>query len=174
MKNIVLRNSILSVILLVVTGYINFLISKEVDYNIQEIGGYISIIISMLFVFIGIRQYRADHGGIITYGRALKVGVLITILPSIAFGIFDIIYVKYLDPGFLDKYYTYAQQHAKASMSPEQFQAYARQMEQEKAMFGNLYFQFFVMAMTVFIVGVIVAAISALILQKKQRAVPVS
>lgn len=168
MNKTILRYSLYAVAALVIAGSINYLLSKN-NYSTQEIGGYVSIVLSMLFVFFGVKQYRdKENSGVISYGKALGVGVLITILPSIAFGIFDIIYVKYLDPGFMERYYTLAGQKAKASMPLEKYQIYIQQMQQEKAMFSNPLFDFAIMALTVFIIGLVVAALSALILQRKQ------
>jgi len=168
MQKTVFRYGLISIIVLVIGGYLNFLIFKD-NYASQETGGYITILLSLIFVYFGIRQYRDKwNGGTITYGRAFMVGILIVLFPSIAFGIFDVVYIRYLDPGFSEKYYAYTAGQMKASMSPAQYQAKIQQMESSKAMFNNVYFQFITMAATVFLIGLVVTAISSLILQKKQ------
>ncbi|MFI5151190.1 MAG: DUF4199 domain-containing protein [Bacteroidia bacterium] len=172
MKKSVLRFSIYSGITLVITGTLNYLIAAgaKLSFSQQEIGGYASILLSMIFVFLGVKQYRdKENGGEITYLKALKVGFLITLLPSIAFGIFDIIYVKFLDPGFMEKYYNSTLGQMKASLPPAEFQAKSIQMADEMKMFSNPIAQFLIMALTVLAIGTVIAAISALILQRKPK-----
>ncbi len=124
----------------------------------------------MIFVFLGVKQYRdKENGGEITYMKALKVGFLITIIPSVAFGLFDLIYVKFLDPGFMEKYYSSAMEQMKASLSSAEFQAKSQQMAEEMKMFSNPLAQFLIMAITVLAIGTVIAAISALILQRKPK-----
>ncbi|MES2704124.1 MAG: DUF4199 domain-containing protein [Bacteroidota bacterium] len=170
MKKVVLRYGGFSVLVLIAASIIGFIVGKGSDYGTQEVVGYAAIFLSMIFVFFGIKQYRDNvNGGTISYGQAFKVGFLIVLLPSIAFGIFNAIYVKVIDPGFMENYYNVAVQQAQAKMSGAALEQYLKKMEQEKAMYGNLFVSSFVMALTVVIVGVVVTAISALVLQRKPK-----
>jgi hypothetical protein len=170
MKKSVLRFSIYSGITLIVGGALNYVIAQgaKLNYSQQEIGGYASIFLSMIFVFLGVKQYRdKENGGEISYLKALKIGFLITLLPSVAFGLFDLVYVKFLDPGFMEKYYNSAMEQMKASLPPAEFQAKSLQIAEEMKMFSSPLAQFVIMALTVLAIGTVIAAISALILQRK-------
>jgi hypothetical protein len=169
MKNTILRYGIFSVITLVITGLANFFISRTgIAYHTQEILGYASILLSMIFVFLGIKQYRDKfNGGFISYGKALKIGLLIVILPSIAFGLFDLVYSHYLDPEVMNKYYNQMVEQMRASVPASEFPAKLKELEASKAMFQNGFFQFFIMATTVMAIGFIVAVVSAFLLKKK-------
>jgi hypothetical protein len=48
------------------------------------------MLLAMVFVFLGIRHFR-DHEneGMLTFGQGLKIGVLIVLIPAVAFGLFD-------------------------------------------------------------------------------------
>jgi hypothetical protein len=169
MKNTVLRYSSFSVITLIVTGLGSFFLTKSnANYDLQEILGYASILLSMIFVFLGIKQYRDKfNGGFISYGKALKLGLLIVLLPSIAFGLFDLIYTHYLDPDFMSKYYDQMVAQMRTALPAAEFEAKLKEMENSKAMFQNVFFQFFIMATTVMAVGFMVAVVSAFVLRKK-------
>lgn len=171
MNKTILRNGLLSVLTLTVTGLINYLLStKLTNYHQSEAAGYITIILSLAFVYFGIRQFRdRECGGAITYWRAFGVGMLIVLFPSVAFGIFDVIYVKFMDPGFMEKYYTTYIAKMKMTLPPEQFQVKLKQIQSEKELFSNIYMQFFLMAITVFLIGIVVSAIAALILHRKPK-----
>ena len=68
---------------------------SEMGYKIAEIVGYSTILLSMIFVFLGIKKYRDENnGGNISFGEALKVGVLIVLIPSIAFGLYNLFYIE--------------------------------------------------------------------------------
>lgn len=172
MKKTTLRYGLFSGITLMVSSIVNYLIfAGNTDYGKQEIGGYVGIILSMVFVYFGIKKYRDTIGeGSISYLQALKVGLLIIVIPSLLFGVFDVVYVKFMDPDFMEKYYNQSVQQMKATMSPEAFQVKFKEMEQQKAMFSNVFFQFFIMASTVFLVGIAASALSALMLFRKPKA----
>ena len=65
MKNYVIKYGTYSTIFLVVFGFITFLImggvsSGSQDYAKGEVIGYLTIIFSLLFVYLGIKKYRDD------------------------------------------------------------------------------------------------------------------
>jgi ABC-type antimicrobial peptide transport system permease subunit len=169
MKRIVLKYGGLSTLLLVGTSAINYALSGGGNYAKMEVIGYMSIFLSMIFVYFGMRQYRDNvNGGAISFMQGLKVGVLIVLLPSIAFGICEVIYIKYLDPEFVEKYYNFSIQEMKLKLSAEEFERQLKVMEGQKAMFSNVFIQFVIMALTVLIIGVAASAICALILHRKK------
>jgi len=171
MKKTVFRYGIISFVALCILGLLNYLANiKIANYN-GAIGGYISILLSSVFVYIGIKQFRdKENGGIVSYKQAFLVGILIVIFPSLANGIYNVIYVKFIDPGFVDKYYDLAIQDMKEKLPPDQFQVKLKSLESERMIFKNPYLQFIVMFLTVFLIGVVVTAISSLVLSKKPKA----
>jgi hypothetical protein len=170
MKKSVIRFGTYASLILLLTGVLNYVIAANahLSYSQQEIGGYASILVSMIFVFIGIKQYRDKlNGGTISYLTALKLGFLIVLFPSVAFGVFDVLYVKFMDPGFMDKYYNAAMEQMKATMPPAEYLEKSKMMASEMKLFSNPFAQFLIMFLTVLAIGTVVAALSALILQKK-------
>jgi hypothetical protein len=170
MKKTVFRYGSISFLALCALGLINYLaIIKIPNFN-GAIGGYICILLSSIFIYFGIKQFRdQENGGFVSYKQAFLVGILIVIFPSLANGIYNVIYVKFIDPGFIDKYYDLAIQNMKIELPPDQFQVKLKSLESERIIFKNPYLQFFMMFLTVFFIGAVVTAISSLVLCKKPK-----
>jgi hypothetical protein len=171
MKKIVFRYSIYAAIAIVVFGMLNLLLVKRASYTVQEIAGYLSILVSMIFVFLGIRQYRDKvNGGYLTFGQGMKVGILIVLIPAVFFGLFDILYTQVIDPSWGENYYNHFIEEAKRTTAPDKLAAKLKEIEDQREFWSNPVMQFLLMAATVFIVGTIVAIISSITLSKKKPA----
>ena len=137
------------------------------DYALGEIIGYTSIVVALIPVYFGIKQYRDRHlDGHIGFWKGVGVGVGVASFPALAFAVYNYIYVRWIDPDFTQTYYEHAMQTAQAEMTAAEFQAYAAEMQTQQAMFTDPMMMTFVMFMTVFLIGVVIAAVSALILQR--------
>ncbi len=169
MKNLVLKNGVYATLVLIGIHLISWVLSgDQPNYEISEIIGYASMIICMVFVFLGIREYRnVELKGHMTFSQALGMGVLIALFPALAFGIYDIIYILYLEPDFTNEYFDYHLQEMKATMSPAAFSAAKVELEAQREFWANPLIQFVVMFLTVFIIGFIVSLISSTILKTK-------
>ncbi len=169
---IIYRYGLYSSAFLIATGLLLFFIlgpSPEY-YDIGEILGYSSITLSLVFIYFGIRQYRNDQlNGFINFGQATKVGLLIALFPALAFGLYNLVYVEFLDPEFMENYYQHQLQSMQNTMSSKEFESAKAQMEAEKDMFMSPITQFFVMFLTVWIIGMIITLISSFSLTKKRN-----
>jgi uncharacterized membrane protein len=128
--------------------------------------GYTTIVLSFMLVFFGIRSYRENVGGTITFGRAFAVGILITLISSVLYVItWEIMYFGI--PSFGERFMTMCVAHIKNSgASPEAIQTQLNQLKYLDNPFINA-------AMTFtepFPVGLIITLISAAILRKKTKA----
>ncbi|HEY0680038.1 MAG TPA: DUF4199 domain-containing protein [Chitinophagaceae bacterium] len=171
MKKTVLRYGLLSSLVIVILFFLAWLFfGSDNNYASQEIVGYASIIVALLFVFFGIKHYR-DHEneGKLSFGQGMKLGVLIVLIPSIAFGLFNVFYVLVLDPQFVEKYYQSQLDTMQKTLSAADFEIQRSKMESQRALFGNPAVNFILMFLTVFIMGVIVTVISSLILKRNPQ-----
>ena len=140
----------------------------QLDFATQELLGYITIFASLIFVFFAIKYYRdKENNGSVRFGKALLIGILISLFASLAFGIIDAIYIKYINPDFAEDYMVYTLEGMQKTMSPEEFQAQKTIMEQQMASYSSPLFAGFIMFATVFVIGFVVSILSALILQRK-------
>ncbi len=141
----------------------------NITWEMAEVAGYLTMILSMIFVFMGIRYYR-DHvnNGFLTFGQGLKLGALIVLVPAVTFGLFDILYTEVLHPSWADEYFGYQIEKIKASTPADQVEQKLSKLQKDREMFGNPFFQFLLMAVTVYIIGIIVTIISALTLRRSR------
>lgn len=170
MKKTVLRYGLLSALTIVILFTLSWLIFHDSNFEAQEVFGYTSMVLSLLFVFFGIKHFRdKENGGQLTFGQGMKIGVLIVLIPALIFGVFDIIYTTFMNPGFMDRYYSAEVARMQQSMSATEFQAAKATLDSQKEMFSKPGVAAFVMFLTVFIIGVIMTVISSLILKRSVK-----
>ena len=101
--------------------------------------GYTTMVVAFLMVYFGVRSYRDNvAGGSVSYGRAFKVGLLITAVASVCYvATWQFVYYR-LTPDFLDKYAAYAVDKAKKAGATEaQLAATGKEMDEFKEMYKN-------------------------------------
>jgi hypothetical protein len=169
MKQVIFRYGLYATLVIVGLGMVDFfIVSKYASFAVQEVTGYLTMLLAMVFVFMGIRQYRDRvNGGTLSFGQGLKIGILIVLIPSIFFGLFDLLYTEVIKPDWLETYYAAYMERIKASTPPDKLAAALKKANNEKEIFANPIFQFLLMSATVFIIGLIVTIISALTLRRK-------
>jgi Protein of unknown function (DUF4199) len=173
MKSTVYRYGIYSMLTIVLLSAVHFfLVVPNVESANAEIAGYLTMLISMVFVFIGIKHYRDKvNNGSLTFWQGIKVGVLIVLIPSIAFGLFDLLYTEVINPDWLENYYAEMVEKTKRTTAPEKLAARLEELETSKKIFSNPIWQFLLMAVTVFIIGFIVTIISSLTLRRNKTVI---
>ena len=140
-----------------------------------EVIGYSTMILAFLMVYFGVRSYRDNVlAGAISFGRAFKVGISITLVASSCYvAAWEVIY-RTMAPDFAQKYAERAIEKARASGASESQLAARRAemttfIEQYKNPVVNVGLTF----LEVFPVGVVVVVISAGVLsRKKSSALP--
>ena len=126
---------------------------QGLSYSTQEVLGYLSIIISLSFVFFGIKHFRdRENDGRVKFGKAVSIGVLISLITAIGFAIADYIYTAAINPDFFEEYRAAMQARGYEGEMPEFTSASAAA----------------IMFLTVTVIGFIISLISALILQKNK------
>lgn len=171
MKSTVFRYALYSVITLIGLSAIHlFILAGCTGTAVQEVMGYLSIVLAMIFVYLGIRHYRNRvNNGYLSFGQGLKVGLLITLVPAVAFGLFDILYTEVLNPQWFDEYFGRMADEIRKNTAPEKIDAALKKLNDEREMFSNPVMQFLLMTVTVFIIGFIATIISSLTLMKKRK-----
>ena len=143
-------------------------IFSEADDSGREIYGYLSILISLSFIFFGVKAYRnVECQGKISFFKGFGVGLLISLLPAILFGAYNVVYMLYIEPDFAENYYQSAVAQMRIDYSGAELAAQLAEMDANKEMFMSPVFNFFLMTITVFLIGIVVSVISAIALRKK-------
>ncbi|OSY88706.1 hypothetical protein WH52_03250 [Tenacibaculum holothuriorum] len=92
------------------TGFIIFMLHlivgiDNLDYKTNEILGYLSIFLSLSFIYFAIKHYRdAINNGMISFWKAVAIGVLISLFVAVGIGIADFVYTKFINPDFFSNY----------------------------------------------------------------------
>jgi hypothetical protein len=130
--------------------------------------GYTGIVLSLLMVFFGIRSYRENHGGTITFGRGFAVGILITVISCVFYvASWEVIYFKFM-PDFAQRYsasQVAAMQRKGATNA--QIAAKRQEMVQMKALLDNPVTNAAMTFIEPFPVGLVITIVSAAILRKR-------
>lgn len=171
MKKTILRYGVYAFVTASILFLSGFLIGKQIDldFNTMAIFGYASMVLSLIFVYFGIKHFRDNiNDGKISLGKALAIGLLISLFSAVGFAIVDYIYTTSINPNFAVEYkeYTLAQLN-EANLSAEELKTKTEELEASMAMMKSSSFLAFVMFATVMIIGFIISLISGLILQRK-------
>ncbi|MCL6274605.1 DUF4199 domain-containing protein [Muricauda sp. 2012CJ35-5] len=168
MKNTVLRYGLYGAITICVLFLTSWFLLNELPFEIQEILGYASMVISLSFVYFGMKHFRDQvNEGQLSFKKAITIGILISLITALAFGVLDVIYTELLNPEFMETYYEATIKNMRDSLPPEEFESQLKEIQAQKETFSNPLFSFALMAMTVFVIGFIISLISALVLQRK-------
>jgi len=130
--------------------------------------GYLSMLIAFSLIFVAVKNYRdKQSGGVISFGKAFKMGLLIALIASTMYVImWALLYNLYM-PDFMDKYCAQMIGNAKTTSTPAELQQLTEQLNTQKEMYKNpLFFVLFTYA-EILPVGLLVALITALILKRK-------
>jgi Protein of unknown function (DUF4199) len=171
MQKIVLRFGLISGGLLVTWLALMLPLCRNgtLDYDYSEIIGYSSMVLAFLLVFFGVRSYRDTvGGGAISFGKAVGVGLLITLTACAMYVIaWEIAYFNFF-PDFLDQYSAHLlAQMREAGESQAAIQKTTEQMADMAKLYTNPLFNSAITFMEVFPVGLIMTLVSAAILRRK-------
>lgn len=171
MKNTVIKYGLYGFITAFVLFFIALYFGQGLSFKTQELVGYASMVISLSFVYFGIKHYKNHElNGEISFKTAFIIGALISLFTAIGFGIMDIIYVTKINPDFAEQYlaYEFNLLDARTDLSLDEIKFEKLSLQKQSEAFGSPIILFFIMTMMVFVIGVIISLLSALILHKKE------
>jgi len=152
MKSTIYKYGLYGFLVGLIIFILHLTLGKNLSYSTNEILGYVSIFLSLSFVFFGIKHYRDKvNEGIISFGKALLIGISISALVALGIAIADFIYTKFINPDWFDSYYQMMEDAGKKDEI----------MEMTSLTAGIFMF------VLVTVIGFIISLISSLILQRK-------
>ncbi len=171
-KNILIYGLVAGIIVSVLMlSSINYFSHCEgnVDWNTSMLIGYASMLIAFSLVFVGIRNYRDKfNGGVISFGKAFKIGILIVLIASTIYVISWLICYFFFIPDFMDKYSAQELENMKTSgATAAEMENKAKEMAKFAGMYKNPFFNAMLTYAEILPVGLIVTLISSLILKRK-------
>lgn len=168
MKNTVIKFGLYALISGFVLFGLPFFLGMGVDFDYGELIGYTSMILSLLFVYFGIKHYRDKvNSGKVSLGKAIKIGMLIALFSAVGVAVFDYIYTSQINPDFASEYLEYSVKKMEETLSAEEVKVKTAELTQQMEDYGSPSFMAFMMFASVMILGFIISLISGLILQRK-------
>lgn len=171
MKKIILTyGSIAGVIVILMMTFSAYSFYNNPDFKPSEIIGYTGMLVAFTFVFIGIKNFRdKQNDGLISFGKAFKIGALITLIASTCYVAAWLIEYYVFFPDFMDKYMVTMVKSAKESgLSAAELAAKKSEMNMYAAWYKNPILVILLTYMEILPLGLVIALISALILKKKK------
>jgi hypothetical protein len=159
---------VVSVLMLLSMNYISHC-EGNVDYTTSMVIGYASMLLAFSLVFVGIRNYRdKNNGGVISFGKAFKIGTFIVLIASTMYVAAWLIDYFFFIPDFAEKYSAQTLAELKASgASQVEIEKQTKEMANFTTMFKNPLFNAMMTYMEILPVGLLVTLISSLILKRK-------
>ncbi len=136
----------------------------EYIYRIAPFLGLIGWIILGVGVYLGTRTARESiYQGKISFSQAVMAGVIISFFAGLVTGIFNFIYVKWINTNFLEFLISESKNLMAGKASPEEIQ---KQIEEIKKSFSPSQ-QFFASVTGTLFYGLIISLVIAIILRNK-------
>jgi len=131
--------------------------------------GYASMLIAFSMIFVGIKNYRDKYnGGVISFGKAFKVGLFITLTASTIYVIVWLIEEKLFFPDFMDKYTAHEISKLQSSgVSATKLASEMKDLEQAKEWYKNPVLKILMTYVEILPVGLLVSLICSFILKRK-------
>ena len=171
-KNIIIYGIIagivVSVLMLTSVNYFSHC-EGNVDYSTSMLIGYASMLLAFSLVFVGIRNYRDKYNeGVISFGKAFKIGILISLIASTIYVLAWLIDYYFFIPDFMEKYSAQMLNELKASGTSQiEIDKQTKEMADFAVMFKNPFFNAMMTYLEILPVGLIVTLISSFILKRK-------
>ena len=171
-KNIIIYGLIagilVSVFMLSTVNYLSHC-KGNVDYDTSMLIGYASMLIALSLVFVGIRNYRDKYnGGVISFGKAFKIGIMMVLLASTIYVAAWLIDYFFFIPDFAEKYAANTLEKLRASGASQiEIDKETKEMASMGEMLKNPFLNGMMAYMEILPVGLIVTLISSLILKRK-------
>jgi hypothetical protein len=171
-KNIIIYGLIAGIIVSILMVFsINYIshVDGKVDYNTSLLIGYASMLIAFSLVYVGIRNYRDKYnGGVISFGKAFKIGIMIVLIASTIYVVAWLIDYFFFIPDFMEKFSAQELDELKASGASQiEIDKETIKMENMVKMYKNPFFNALMTYVEILPVGLVVTLISSLILKRK-------
>jgi hypothetical protein len=151
-----------------------FIISEQVFSHNMSLSsltwlGYASMILAFSLIFVGVKSFRENYNdGQITFGKAFRIGLLITIVTSTLYVIIWLVCYKFFYPDFMEKYAATVRQELQSQgASAADIKIEMAKLADYAKLYKNPLFNILMTYMEIFPVGFVISLITALILKKK-------
>jgi hypothetical protein len=148
----------------------------DMSMNARLFFGYASMVLAFSLIFVGVKNFRDNYnGGVISFGEAIKVALLITAVASTVYvGVWLIDYY-FFTPDYMEKYAASVLAGLKAShASQARINKEMAQITEYAKIYKNPFFNALMTYAEIAPVGIVISLIAALILKNKSKPIKVN
>lgn len=174
MKKIILRYGAYSALFELVSFVLVWLLLTmvRIDIGVQGTIGWVVIVCPLVFVYFGMRYYRDQvNNGSLSFGKALQIGLIMILIPALAYALIETVYVEYLNPKFYENIGKFEIAEYRKTLSPAALAIKLKEIKQELAMNANPFYNFSMMVLIIYALGTIITVLSALLLMRRDKKV---
>jgi len=137
--------------------------------SMAYVTGYASMIISLSLVFFGVKSYRDNNGGHITFIKGLQVGILIGLISAVCYATSWEVYFRTGGSNFMKEYsQKYVERMRQNGATDDQIANARTEMERMTELYKNFFFRFAITLTEILPVAIVVTLISAGLLRKRE------
>jgi hypothetical protein len=90
----------------------------------------INVVIMVTMIVMGMKKFKTDNGGFMSWGQAVKVGVGLTMVSTIIVIVYNMIFMNFIEPDFMNQMAAIQEQAwVDAGMSSEEIDAAKTMMQ---------------------------------------------
>jgi len=147
-----------------------------ISMNESLLFGYASMVLAFSLIFVGVKNYRDNYnGGVISLGKAIKIGLLITAVASTVYVVVWLIDYYFFIPDYMEKYAAATLADLKTNHAS---QASIDKEMAEVAGYAKMYKNPLLNALLTYTeivpVGIVISLVAALILKNKSKPIEVN
>lgn len=133
--------------------------------------GFTFMLIAFSFVFVGVKNYRDNfNGGVISVAKALKIGLIITLIAATFYVIVWLICYYLFIPDFMDKFTELTIRNLKEKTTdPVKLKEEIEGVEFYKEMYKTPFGVVLLTYMEILPLGLVISLIASLILRRKHK-----
>jgi uncharacterized membrane protein len=137
----------------------------------NEVIGYASMVIAFSFIFVGVKNFRDKYNqGVVSFGKALAIGLGITLIASTIYVIVWLVDFYYFIPDFMDKYAAHMEKGVRESGASQAVIAQKiAEINSMKEMYKNPVMVVLWTYLEIVPVGIVISLLTALLLKRKRR-----
>ena len=167
MQKIALTYGVLSGTIVIMTMILGMVVSDGGSFLSSELFGYLTMLIALSMIFVGIKRYRDQElGGVIRFLPAFAMGLAIAAIAGVIYTVIWELYSMSNGYVYIDGYVNSAIEAKKAAgLTTEKLAREIATLEKLRSDYAKLYIRIPMTFLEIFPVGLIIAILSAALLQ---------
>lgn len=166
MKNTILKNGLFGgIIVSSFMASMTLYMKENPNYEPNVIIGFGGMLVAFIFLFLGMKQTRDAGNGFISFGKAFKTGLLISVVISTIYVIIWLVIYYNFFPDFMERYSKLVLNKAK----PEDLASQTAEMNQMTEWYKNPLMIISLTFMEILPMGILVSLVAALVMKRKQN-----